>query len=81
MMENPKRFWSYVKTQRAVKGIPQIMTSNGRSFRTPNTIAEAFITFFESMFLTNLHPPIPTFDSLPFSQSVFLSCLVLHPMT
>ena len=72
MMENPKRFWSYVKTQRAVKGIPQIMTSNGRSFRTPNTIAEAFITFFESMFLTNPHPPIPTFDSLPFSQSVFI---------
>lgn len=48
---NPKRFWSYVKSLKADKQIPNVITHNNSRLTTSRDIAKAFCDYFESVFI------------------------------
>ena len=51
--DNPKRFWSYVKSLKNSKTLPSVMIYNGDEITTLRDIAKAFCQYFESVFSTN----------------------------
>ena len=48
--QNPKRFWSYVKSQKCSKVVPTVMTYNECDYTSLRDIARAFCQYFESVF-------------------------------
>ena len=56
---NPKRFWSYVKSQKCSNSLPQVFVYKDILYSSLRDIATAFCQYFESVFV------IPRDDLLP----------------
>lgn len=50
---NPKRFWSYVKSQKKSSTIPNVVTYKDCEHSTLREIAQAFCRYFESVFIVD----------------------------
>jgi hypothetical protein len=48
--DNPKRFWGFVSSKSKSGSIPEIVKLNGILYESPDTIAEAFNNYFQSVF-------------------------------
>ncbi len=57
--QNPKRFWSYVKSLKGSDIIPSVMTYNNCEFTSLRDITAAFCRYFESVFLVNSNIVLP----------------------
>ena len=57
--DNPKRFWSYVKTLKKSPSIPDIITFNGCEHSSLRDIAQAFCKYFESVFIVHDEHVLP----------------------
>ena len=64
--DNPKRFWSFVKSKRSSSTIPSKMTYNGITYSTIQLIATAFNNYFKSVFIIN--DPMEQCHFIPFTN-------------
>ncbi|MEL7308274.1 MAG: reverse transcriptase family protein, partial [Pseudomonadota bacterium] len=63
---NPKRFWSYVKTQKSTSSLPKIMSFNSFEYTSLCDIVRIFCKYFESVFTVHekeVYPHCPRFDT------------------
>lgn len=66
---NPKRFWSYVKSQRISDSLPKLMSYNSIEYTSLSDIVRAFCMYFESVFTVhdgNAYPYCPQFEAPSF---------------
>ena len=49
--QDPKKFWSHVKSLKSTNSIPNSMTFNNITYTTSRTILKAFSLFFKSVFI------------------------------
>ncbi|MEL7308087.1 MAG: hypothetical protein AAGK05_09620, partial [Pseudomonadota bacterium] len=59
MKKNPKRFWSYVNSQKKSGSLPKIMFYNNTECSTLNDIVKAFCQYFQSVFIVHNDSRLP----------------------
>lgn len=62
--DNPKRFWSYVNSQKNGSSLPKVMIYDNNQFSTLNDIVKAFCQYFESVFVVHNDPILPHCSAL-----------------
>ena len=66
---NPKRFWSYVKSQKCLRSLPKAMSYKSVEYTSPRDIVRAFCKYFESVFIfhdNDILPSCPRLDTPSF---------------
>lgn len=66
----PKRFWSFFNRLTNRPSIPDLVTINDAEFTSPDSKAEAFNTYFASVFNTDTALPIHI-NTAPYTDSNF----------
>ncbi|MEL7308158.1 MAG: reverse transcriptase family protein, partial [Pseudomonadota bacterium] len=57
--ENPKRFWSFVKSQKSSKSLPSVITYNSCEYTSLRDIVKVFCQYFESVFSIDNKTALP----------------------